>query len=276
MSSSNFATQRSLVTVQRGRGLVPFFCVHGAGGNVLNFRDLSRGMSASQPFFGLQAAGVDGVSRPHDSVADMARAYLSEIRERQPRGPYLLGGYSAGGIVAFEMARQLTTQGERVALLALLDTMHPSVHARALGVLDRVRRLRNEGAGYVGEVLRRRRSEWHRRSGLRSIRRHRSRGEPIPFALRELDLVENFRRIVRAYASGAWSGRATLFRAAATPRLYPQAGPTYGWENHVRGGVEVVALPGDHHTLLLGPNAGPLARSLARTIERATTGELTL
>jgi thioesterase domain-containing protein len=276
MSPSNFATQRSLVTVQRGRGLVPFFCVHGAGGNVLNFRDLSRGMSASQPFYGLQAAGVDGVSRPHDSVPDMALSYLGEIREQQPRGPYLLGGYSAGGIVAFEIARQLTTQGERVALLALLDSMHPSVRARPLGFGERVARFRHERSTYVGEVIRRRRSEWRRSWALLSIRLHKARGVPIPFALRELYLLENFRRIVRAYSSGPWSGRATLFRAAATPRLYPEAGPTYGWERHVRGGVEVVALPGDHHTLLLGPNAGPLARSLAHTIERATGGELTL
>jgi thioesterase domain-containing protein len=270
MNSSSRATTHTLVTVQRGRGLAPFFCVHGAGGNVLNFRDLSRSMSAAQPFYGLQASGVDGVSRPHDSIAQMASAYLTQIRRRQPRGPFLIGGYSAGGIVAFEMAKQLTTQNERVALLALLDTMHPTVRPRQLGLRGRWQRLRAEGPKYVVEAVERRRRSWRRQRELRAIARHVARGKPVPFALRELRLIENFRRIVHGYKWGPWAGRATLFRAATISDLYPDAGPSYGWEPHVAGGVEVVRIPGNHHTLLLGKNAEPLARALAVTIDRAT------
>jgi thioesterase domain-containing protein len=273
--SSNFAAACALVTVQRGHGLVPFFCVHGAGGNVLNFRDLSRGLSAAQPFYGLQASGVDGVSRPHESITEMASAYLLEIRQRQPRGPFLIGGYSAGGIVAFEMAKQLTAQGDRVALLALIDTLHPAVPVQRVSLRARLLRLRVEGSEYVCEAVRRRRRLWRRRRDLRSIARCVARGEPIPFALRELRLTENFRRIVRGYAWEPWTGRATLFRSSVAPRLYPHAGPTYGWEGAVLGGVDVVVVPGDHHTLLRGENARPLARVLAATIERSTGRELT-
>jgi thioesterase domain-containing protein len=243
---------------------------------VLNFRDLSRGLSAAQPFYGLQASGVDGVSRPHESITDMARAYVFEIRKRQPRGPFLIGGYSAGGIVAFEMAKQLTAQADRVALLALIDTMHPAVPARRVSLRARWRRLREEGSGYVAEAVGRRRRLWRQRRDLRSIARCVSRGEPLPFGLRELRLTENFRRIVRGYACEPWAGRATLFRSSVAPRLYPDAGPTYGWEGAVLGGVDVVVVPGDHHTLLRGENARPLARVLAGAIERAIGRELTV
>ena len=75
---------RSLVTIQRGGDLTPFFCVHGSGGNVLNFRDLSQAMGRSQPFYGLQARGIDGRHAPHDSIEAMATAYLEEIRRVQP------------------------------------------------------------------------------------------------------------------------------------------------------------------------------------------------
>jgi thioesterase domain-containing protein len=115
---------RALVAVQRGGDRLPFFCVHGAGGNVLNFRDLARAMHPEQPFYGVQASGIDGVSPPHETIEEMAEAYVAEIRELQPGGPYLLGGYSGGGIVAFEMARRLTALGQEVGLLAFIDTFH--------------------------------------------------------------------------------------------------------------------------------------------------------
>ena len=136
---------RSLVTIQRGNeNLIPFFCIHGSGGNVLNFRDLSQAMGRSQPFYGLQSRGIDGVSRPHHSIEEMANAYLAEIREVQPEGPYMLGGYSGGGLVAFEMAHQLTAAGETVALVVMFDTFPPKIADRDITVAMRLRRLRND------------------------------------------------------------------------------------------------------------------------------------
>mgnify|MGYP002401574494 CR=1 FL=1 len=227
-------------------------------------------MNPAQPFFGLQALGVDGFSQPHGSIDEMARAYLAEIRDAIPDGPYLFGGYSAGGIVAYEMARILTLAGERVALLALIDTMHPRAPVRRTGVGVRLDRLRREGMAYVIEAWERRRRDWTIREDLRKVERHIARGETIPFALRNAHLVRNFRRIAGAYEPKPWPGRATLFRAETIGYLYRDAGPTYGWDREVLGGVEVVAMPGDHHTLLLGKNAEPLARALDAAIERAT------
>src|SRR2546423_10485211 len=116
------AAWSSLVMIQPGSAPTPFFCVHAAGGNVLEYHDLARLLGPDQPFYGLQSHGLDGKSEPHTSIKEMAAHYLKEMREVQPEGPYLLGGRSSGGTIAFEMACQLAAQGEKVALLALLDT----------------------------------------------------------------------------------------------------------------------------------------------------------
>jgi amino acid adenylation domain-containing protein len=103
----------------------PLFCVHPLGGHVLTYRDLARRLGPDVPVYGLQAAGLDGRRPPLSSVEDMAEHYLAEIRQVQRHGPYALGGFSFGGLVAFEMARRLTARGEGVSLLALLDTQFP-------------------------------------------------------------------------------------------------------------------------------------------------------
>ena len=100
-----------------------FFCMHGAGGNVLIYRDLAKNVGADQPFYGLQAQGLDGASAPLTTIEAMAGLYAKEIRRAQAHGPYYLGGYCMGGTLAYEVARQLKNEGEEIALLALFDTM---------------------------------------------------------------------------------------------------------------------------------------------------------
>lgn len=103
----------------------PFFCVHPAPGNVFCYTDLARMLGKDQPFYGLQARGIDGRLPPLTTIEEMASLYIQAIRTIQPKGPYLLGGHSLGGSIAFEMSRQLQNQGNRVALLAILDTLAP-------------------------------------------------------------------------------------------------------------------------------------------------------
>jgi thioesterase domain-containing protein len=98
--------------------------MHGAGGTVLMYRDLSRHLGDDQPFYGLQSQGLDGSCPPLTSVAEMAAVYVKEIRRVQPHGPYFIAGYCMGGTVAFEVAQQLHELGEPIALLALFDTMN--------------------------------------------------------------------------------------------------------------------------------------------------------
>src|SRR6202046_1048263 len=107
--------------------------MHGAGGNVLIYRELSKLLGDDQPFYGLQAQGLDGSAPPLTKIEDMAALYVKEIRRERPAGPYLLGGYCLGGTIAYEVAQQLRAQGQEVTLLALFDTTDwskiPSVNA---------------------------------------------------------------------------------------------------------------------------------------------------
>ena len=113
-----------IVAIQPNGTRPPIFCMHGAGGNVLIYRELSDLLGPDQPFYGLQSQGLDGSVPPLTKIEDMATLYVKEIRRVRPNGPYLIGGYCMGGTIAYEVAQQLRAQGQDVALLALFDTMN--------------------------------------------------------------------------------------------------------------------------------------------------------
>ncbi len=117
----------SLVPIQPQGSKSRFFCVHGAGGNVLFYRILSQKMGDNYPFYGLQSQGQDTKTQPLTTIEEMARKYVEEIKSIQPTGPYHLGGYCLGGTIAYEMAQILRKEGQEVALLALLDTYNFSL-----------------------------------------------------------------------------------------------------------------------------------------------------
>jgi acyl transferase domain-containing protein/thioesterase domain-containing protein len=112
----------ALVPIKPEGSRPPFFCIHGAGGNVLLYRGLARHLHPDQPFYGIQCVGMDGEESYLTRIEDMAARYIDEIGKHQPKGPYYLGGYCMGGQVAFEMARQLEQKGRKVAFLALFDS----------------------------------------------------------------------------------------------------------------------------------------------------------
>ncbi|MHA6691267.1 type I polyketide synthase [Devosia sp. A449] len=137
----------------------PFFLCAGMFGNVLNLRQLALHIGASRPVYALQARGLYGDQEPHERFDDAARDYLAEIRTVQPRGPYLLGGFSGGGLVAYEMAQQLRAAGEEVSLVVMLDTPLPT--QPALSTRDRIsmklQDLRRSGPAFFADWLQSRR-----------------------------------------------------------------------------------------------------------------------
>jgi len=116
------STWSPLVRLKESKGASPLFFVHPGGGNVLCYLPLARAACSPRPFYAFQAAGVDGVCPPAESIEAMADEYLAEVRNVQPHGPYAVGGWSLGGIVAYEMACRLEAMGEEIALLAVVDT----------------------------------------------------------------------------------------------------------------------------------------------------------
>jgi thioesterase domain-containing protein len=259
-----------LVQIQAGNGSLPFFCVHGAGGNVLNFRDLARGLGQDQPFYGLQAQGVTG-GPPLDTIEAMADLYLPEVRRVQPHGPYMLGGYSGGGVVAYEMAQRLRRDGENVGLLVFLDTFHPGTKARRPTFADRFERLLQEGPRYLQtqakHKVQRHLDELSRELKMRFFA---NQGMPLPLELRDLQLTRAFLEASERYRPEAYPGRVTLFRARRIAEVYKHVGPKLGWDD-LTPNLSIVEVPGDHDSLVLEPNVQILTLHLKTALQEHGT-----
>ncbi|HEY4929201.1 MAG TPA: amino acid adenylation domain-containing protein [Acidimicrobiales bacterium] len=130
----------ALVPIAGGGSAPAFFGVHGGAGTSLLYRPLARQMGDQRPFYGIQAVGLYGRESPQTSVEDMASRYIAEIKSVQPSGPYALGGYCFGGLVAYEMAAQLLARGDEVALVAMFNAPSATYNQRFNPVFD------NEGA----------------------------------------------------------------------------------------------------------------------------------
>jgi amino acid adenylation domain-containing protein len=276
----------TLVAIQPGGNKPPFFCVHGFGGGVLDYGELARLLGPDQPFYGLQARGRDGVTSVHTRIDEMAADYIEAIRTVQPHGPYALGGYCYGGVVAFEMARQLQARGKPVALVSVFEGYAP-VRISPRGVLGHPRALikfvRNVPY-WLRDYLHLGREQVIARLGtkLRGIARGvmRVRGRPrevrledvlhnvshIPLAHR--NLMQEHLRALRHYRPGPYRGRVVLFRVRAMS-LFRTADPEMGWGKLAQGGVEVRMIAGGHNTILEQPYVQSLAEQLAASLEAA-------
>ena len=261
----------------------PFVCVPGIGGNIVGFYDLARELGPDQPVYGLQAPGLDGKREPLARVEDMAAHYISEIRSVLPDGPFLLGGASFGGIVAFEMARQLEAAGQPVALLALFDATAPGRasmpplsiarrHFESLGsrLMYHASTLLREPARYVHSKSRTLRRRIRSRIWRILYRSYRSRSRPLP---RVLQSVEEAGYIAYGeYAPRPFGGSVTVFRAAVRS-AGDTSSPDMGWNRLAQGRVEVYETAGDHVTMLMVPQATHLAAQLRAAIDQAVARE---
>ncbi len=276
----------SLVLMQGGGKRPPFFCVPGVGGNILGLYDLARHLGPDQPVYGLQAQGLDGKQEPHTRVEDMAAHYIKEIGAVLPEGPFLLGGASFGGKVAFEMARQLHAAGHKVALVALFDTFGRG----SLGSLPKMTVLRHRLKNYrirIAFHMRNLLYQSERRTYIRKksrtlMRRIRSRiwqiifksyqrmARPLPRALR--NVREAGYLASKEYRPKIYPGRVTLFRAGVRS-IAGAADYEMGWGKLANGGVDVREVPGDHVNMLVEPHVQILAQQLRDCIDRAMEPE---
>ena len=239
----------SLVAIQPEGSRPPFFCVHGVGGNVVGFRDLARHLSPDQPFYALQPQGLDGKRECLTSIPEMAERYLQEIRRVQPEGPYRIGGYSFGGLVAYEMAQLLESQGQEVALLALFDTYPGKTESRGSQLKNLFSLPLKEQAGFV------------LRKGAFVMMTLQKRLElrMLPRALR--NVRQACAKAAGAYDVQPYSGRVTLFRVKEK-----SAGslndPYAIWWRVAAAGVDLREISGDHLSLLKEPQVRFLAAEL--------------
>jgi thioesterase domain-containing protein/acyl carrier protein len=249
-------SKASLVAIQPEGDRVPFFCIHGLGGTVLRFNALARHMGTDRPFYGVQAQGLEGDRAFHTNVEEMAAFYIKEIRALQPEGPYNIGGYSLGGLIAFEMARQLQADGQEVGVLALLDTYPGKPKSTKLLLSTLLTLPRQEQLAYVAQRAKRIR---------RGIKR-RFEALFLPRPLKEVRRV--FAIAEDKYKPQVYFGSATWFRATEKG-LRGVDNPTDDWSKWVTGGVEVHEISGDHGSILKEPDVAELAESLRSCLNLA-------
>ena len=239
----------------------PFFCVHPGGGNVLCYLELARRLAADQPFYGLQCRGVDGIREPLVKAEEMAREYVSAVRCIQPQGPYALGGWSIGGVLAYEMAQQLVAAGERVALLAIIDS--GVLYACAL-----LMALFPKGETGVFDLLRMPSAEQ-----VADFRRRSASARLVPddasdeLAGRVFRLFVSNMHAVMDYRAKPYDGRVTLFQASE-PLVRQRFEPHREWTRSCSR-VQLQEVPGNHLTMIHEPHVGALAERLQQCLDAA-------
>jgi len=270
-----------LVPIQPTGSRPPFFCIHGAGGGVLLYRDLSRHLGSDQPFYGLQAQGQDGSCLPLTRIEDMAALYVKEIKRVRPRGPYFLGGYCAGGTIAYEMAQQLQAEGEQVGLLAMFDTPNwckvprPSTWGRAYRVVQTLvfhaanfLSLDSEGKGKFfwekANQLHSRIPVWRGRL-LAKFDKHPRIARSESRVLGQIWQAND--RACLSYVPKPYPGTVTDFRPKKQYRMLNQ--PGVKWDQLAGGGQEIVVLPVYPAGMLVEPFVKHLADALRRSIDSA-------
>jgi thioesterase domain-containing protein/acyl carrier protein len=262
-----------LVLLHAGGQAKPIYFVHPSGGSIHWYTELARIMGSNpaskRPFYGVQAYGVDDLRNLHTRIEDMASCYVEAILGNQPEGPYHLGSWSMGVVIAFEMAQQLAARGQEVGLLALVDqgpdlpAREPEDHAAFLFdtfgkhlplTLEQLRTL--EPDGQVSHVwMEARKADWlYPQVSLEHFSR---------FVLILRTHTEAWRR----YSPRSYRGSIHFFRAAEQPEKIVKE-PCMGWERIAVGGVELHRVPGDHLSVMQEPHVRSLADKLTRCLNR--------
>jgi aspartate racemase len=268
----------SLVPIQPNGLKLPLFCVHAGAGTVLFYRELSQHLGADQPMYGLQPKGLDGKQKFQKSIEEMAEHYINEIRTINPEGPYLLAGYCFGGVVVFEMAQQLISQGYKVALLANFNAVSPtyvdtsnnidnatnedndqlsqietnSTRPAAFSWQGLMQLNTKEKYLYLSKKFKNRakfeKDKWKNRViygylglSLLAYKYYERLGLKSPAALRKFYFLTANTDMVSAYKPKPYPGRMTIFRS---PGIYRD--PHLGWSDFVTGEIKTIDIPGLH------------------------------
>lgn len=288
-----------LVPIQTQGTNPPFFCIHPIFGVVFPYYELASHLGNNQPFYALQPQGIEGQSPPLTRIEDMAAYYIKAIRTIQPEGPYFLGGWSFGGLVAFEMAQQLKKAGHSVGLLAVLDTLAPvSTHqpsfwqggkflfttaARSIWPFLRdyvylmTQGKQQEKEGFnpradrlpqrvhpLFKFLHRYLAKTTLAESLHSTSDRRLLREVTLRPL--LPIFQANSQAVLQYQPSIYPDRITLI-ASSGRAIAPGPDPTLGWGQLTEEPIKLIRIPGNHLTMLRKPQVQHLADRLRNCIE---------
>lgn len=283
----NAQTWSALVPIRSTGSKPPFFCIHGVTGDILWLKDLADLMDHEQPFYGVQARGLDGEAEPFDRLEEMAAHYLQQIRQVQPEGPYYLGGYCMGGDIAYEVARQLQAAGEEVPILAVIDPPPANFNERASlngrFILDFVqnspywlREFLRLGGGEISSRVRRK-----GRVALRSLwQKIRSKSDESNLSATDVidqanDLPEHRQKVIEShlkallnYTHPGYDGEVIVYEAQSRPLLNP-GNHANEWVDYVTRPITLRTVSGSHSSILHKPHVAKLARYLQQSLDVA-------
>jgi thioesterase domain-containing protein len=243
------------------------------GGGVLGYRDLVNALGENQPFYGLQAFGQDNHETCDTSIESMASRYIDAIRSFQPKGPYKIGGYCFGGVVAYEMACQLEKMGEQVSLLAIFEGFLPNAPKKSVPFQQRLRLFWHSLPHWVQDYTGMRPYDLRHRASSTlfklwaKVRRHpdlqrRARVQDIletdldGVPTRIIELTEVHSQAFHSYVPSPYGGKITLFRArirSFNEVVFGSLDPHMGWGSLAKGGVAVNLVDGFHRNVHLPP-----------------------
>ncbi|ACB50816.1 probable AMP-dependent synthetase and ligase [Crocosphaera subtropica ATCC 51142] len=282
-----------VIAIQSQGTKPPFFCVPGGVGTAFYLHALAHHLGNDQPFYGLQARGMDDQAVPFTDVGEMAAYYIHALKTIQPVGPYFLGGHSFGGQVAFEISQQLQQQGDEIGLLAIFDIPAPLFNNLIVVGWDDTK--------YMSEVVKL--FEFFLKENL-NISYNDLKGffpgeqldyvterlvkklhvTPSPTATQQ---VRGFVKVLKAsvyamahykpqkrYATPLHVFRSSDVRLWETAngvndriRTQIQKNMSFGWDQLSEGTINITSVPGDHITMMLEPNVKILAQSLQKSLQ---------
>jgi thioesterase domain-containing protein len=231
----------------------PFFCVHALLGSTFHYFALANLLDKDQPFYALQAPGLDGVQQPLNRISEFASYYIGYIREVQPKGPYKIGGYSFGGLVAFEIARQLALSGESVSSLIIFGTDVPIAVSNPK-LFKGLEFLSQYYADFYKNIVKpffsyEKRVNWNDGS------------KKLPFSPVLVRVALAHCQAAFRYNPTPFPGKITLFETLEQQVLSP-ADPSRGWDQLASVGVETQLISGNHLSMLDEPHIYDLAKKL--------------
>jgi acetoacetyl-CoA synthetase len=265
-----------LVLMRSGTGGPPLFLVHSIWGDVLGMRQIAVAMGSDIPVYGLRARGLQG-EEPQRSVEEMAASYVEVIRALQAQGPYRVAGHSFGGLLAFEIARLLSKQGEEVDWLGLIDAeLSAEAHTPARRLAHRLAlpfhfaraALRNPHAAYraglqvVPNLLRRGFSRFHRDAALAASEATWMEGA----SPQHQRLAAHFLELAAAYRPRPYRGSMTYFLPTVR-RFHLFADPLPVWRRVTAGTIEIERVPGPHVGMVSGDSAPVVAAQIDRHLQ---------
>ncbi|MEP4078997.1 amino acid adenylation domain-containing protein [Haloferula sp.] len=269
------ASRDHLAEVQSHGDQPPVFAIHGGDGGILFYREMAEKLPKERPFMAIESPDLGHSDEIRiESIERTASKYVELLREKKPEGPYLLAGYSYGGVVAYEMARQLVAAGEQVPFLGLFDTVNPSAETRAYAFSERMSVYWNAQAdkpliGRIASIAGRFKDgvETHLRVKSEVATARSSETAEAHTELRAVQLREAHEQAMRAYEPESYDGELTLFRAEAVNDKFAIP-DDYGWSGLVKE-LKIIEVPGQHLTMFDTGHVGPLADSFAASIQNS-------